>query len=95
MLVHVAPRVGSGAAASRRAGQQGLTAPRGQDRLDRRRGPASGSRAALKAYRGALAEFVTQNPARNSLLLRRVIPGFEPSAASYAVAQVALGASTA
>ena len=48
-------------------------------------------RAALKAYLGAFADFAVADPARNSLLFRRVIPGFEPSAGSYAVAQEALG----
>ena len=48
-------------------------------------------RAALKAYLGAFAVFAVADPARNSLLFRRVIPGFEPSVESYAVAQEALG----
>jgi AcrR family transcriptional regulator len=48
-------------------------------------------RAALKTYLGAFAEFAVADPARNSLLFRRVIPGFEPSAEAYAVAQEALG----
>jgi len=47
--------------------------------------------AALKAYLGAFADFAVADPARNSLLFRRVIPGFEPSVESYAVAQEALG----
>jgi AcrR family transcriptional regulator len=47
-------------------------------------------RAALKVYLGAFADFAVADPARNSLLFRRVIPGFEPSAESYAVAQEAL-----
>jgi len=47
--------------------------------------------AALKAYLGAFADFAIADPARNSLLFRRVIPGFEPSVESYAVAQEALG----
>src|SRR5450631_1129045 len=47
-------------------------------------------RAALKAYIRAFADFAVEDPARNSLLFRRVIPGFEPSAESYAVAQEAL-----
>lgn len=53
--------------------------------------PPGDPRAALKAYLGAFADFATEDPARNSLLFRRVIPGFEPSAESYAVAQEALG----
>jgi len=48
-------------------------------------------RVTLKAYLGAFADFATEDPGRNSLLFRRVIPGFEPSAESYAVAQEALG----
>jgi AcrR family transcriptional regulator len=48
-------------------------------------------RVTLKAYLGAFTDFAVEDPARNSLLFRRVIPGFEPSAESYAVAQEALG----
>lgn len=48
-------------------------------------------RSAVKVFLGAFAEFAVADPARNSLLFRRVIPGFEPSAESYAVAQEALG----
>ena len=47
-------------------------------------------RSAVKIFLGAFAEFAVAAPARNSLLFRRVIPGFEPSAESYAVAQEAL-----
>ncbi len=47
-------------------------------------------RAALKLYLGTFAAFAVADPARNSLLFRRVIPGFEPSTESYAVAQQAL-----
>ncbi|MFC5064603.1 TetR/AcrR family transcriptional regulator [Actinomycetospora atypica] len=57
------------------------------DAIDRPADP----RAALKAYLGAFADFAVADPARNSLLFRRVIPGFEPSAESYAVAREALG----
>ena len=52
--------------------------------------PPADPRAALKAYLGAFADFAVDDPARNSLLFRRVIPGFEPRAESYAVAQEAL-----
>ena len=45
---------------------------------------------AVKVFLKAFAEFAVANPARNSLLFRRVIPGFEPSAESYALAQEAL-----
>jgi AcrR family transcriptional regulator len=48
-------------------------------------------RKALKACLGAFAAFAVADPARNSLLFRRVIPGFEPSVESYAVAQEVLG----
>ena len=48
-------------------------------------------RAALKAYLGAFADFAVADPARNSLLFRRVIPGFEPSPESYAIAVAVLG----
>lgn len=48
-------------------------------------------RAALKTFLRAFAEFAMEDSARNSLLFRRVIPGFEPSAASYELAQDVLG----
>ncbi len=47
-------------------------------------------RVALKTVLGAFATFAVDDPARNSLLFRRVIPGFEPSTDSYALAQEAL-----
>ena len=47
-------------------------------------------RAALKVLLGAFADFALEDPARNSLLFRRVIPGFEPSPESYALAVDAL-----
>jgi AcrR family transcriptional regulator len=43
-------------------------------------------RAALKVLLGAFAAFAVEDPARNSLMFRRVIPGFEPSPDSYALA---------
>jgi AcrR family transcriptional regulator len=49
------------------------------------------SRKALKVFLSAFAEFALEDPARNSLLFRRVIPGFEPSPESYALAVEALG----
>jgi AcrR family transcriptional regulator len=49
------------------------------------------SRETLKAYLGAFAAFAIADPARSSLLFRPVLPGFEPSAESYALAQEALG----
>ncbi|WP_066913620.1 TetR/AcrR family transcriptional regulator [Millisia brevis] len=45
---------------------------------------------ALKTCLRAFADFAVADPARNSLLFRRVIPGFEPSAESYAIAREAL-----
>ena len=48
------------------------------------------SRAALKVLLGAFADYAVEDPARNSLLFRRVIPGFEPSPESYALAVDAL-----
>ena len=47
-------------------------------------------RAALKVLLRAFADFALEDPARNSLLFRRVIPGFEPSPESYALAVDAL-----
>ena len=48
-------------------------------------------RAALKAFLAAFAGFAVEDPARNSLLFCRVIPGFDPSAESYALAVEVLG----
>src|SRR5450759_2156440 len=48
-------------------------------------------RAALKVFLRAFADFATEGPARNSLLFRRVIPGFEPNTESYQLAVEALG----
>jgi len=52
-------------------------------------------RAALKVLLGAFADFAVEDPARNSLLFRRVIPGFEPSPESYALAVDALSRAVA
>jgi len=52
--------------------------------------PPADPRAALKAYLQGFVAFATEDPARNSLLFRRVIPGFEPGADSYALAGEAL-----
>ncbi len=60
-------------------------------RLDSIDLPENDPRASLKVYLGAFADFAVADPARNSLLFGRVIPGFEPSAEAYAVAQEALG----
>ena len=48
------------------------------------------SRVALKVLLRAFSDFAVEDPARNSLLFRRVIPGFEPSPESYALAVDAL-----
>ncbi|MBY5163116.1 TetR/AcrR family transcriptional regulator [Salsipaludibacter albus] len=47
--------------------------------------------AALKVCLRVVADFAVEDPERYSLLFSRVIPGFEPSAESYAVAQEVLG----
>ena len=59
-------------------------------RMDSLELPAADPRAALKVFLGAFADFAVEDPARNSLLFRRVIPGFEPSPESYALAVDAL-----
>ncbi|WP_372735150.1 TetR/AcrR family transcriptional regulator [Nocardioides sp.] len=51
---------------------------------------AAEPRQALKDCLGAFARFATEDAARNSLLFHRVIPGFAPSEASYALAVEAL-----
>jgi hypothetical protein len=43
-------------------------------------------RQALVEFTGALVRFSTQDVVRHQLLFQRTIPGFEPSASSYAVA---------
>jgi AcrR family transcriptional regulator len=58
-------------------------------RMDSLELPAD-ARAALKFLLGAFAAFAVEDPARNSLLFRRAIPGFEPSPESYALAVDAL-----
>lgn len=58
-------------------------------RLDSLELPAD-SRVALKAVLRTFGDFALEDPARNSLLFRRVIPGFEPGPASYALAVDAL-----
>src|SRR3954447_4693102 len=47
-------------------------------------------RDALKLCLRTFAQFALADEARSSLLFRRVIPGFEPSPESYALAQQAL-----
>lgn len=48
-------------------------------------------RAAVKAVLRAVVDFALEDPARCSLLFQRPIPGFEPSAESYGLAQDVLG----
>ena len=48
-------------------------------------------RAALKQWLSAFAGFALEDPARYELLFQRHIPGFTPSAASYALAEEVLG----
>lgn len=53
-------------------------------------GLPSDPRAALKRVLGAFVEFALDDPARCELLFERHIPGFVPSAESYALAESAL-----
>jgi AcrR family transcriptional regulator len=50
-------------------------------------------RAAVKVFIRAFVDFALEDPARCTLLFQRPIPGFEPSAESYAYAQDVLGRS--
>ena len=47
-------------------------------------------RAALKAFIAAWLAFAMEDPARCELLFQRHVPGFEPTPASYALAEAAL-----
>ncbi len=47
-------------------------------------------RLALKQWLAAFADFALEDPARYELLFQRHIPGFAPSAASYALAEQVL-----
>jgi AcrR family transcriptional regulator len=47
-------------------------------------------RAAVKAFFGAFIDFAVKDAERSALLFHRVIPGFEPSPESYAVAEQVL-----
>ena len=60
------------------------------DRLDQLSYPRD-PRAALKKWFGALVAFSLEDPARHELLFLRHVPGFVPSAESYALAGEALG----
>jgi AcrR family transcriptional regulator len=57
------------------------------DELDMPDDPRNG----LKVFMKAFVTFAVEDTARCALLLQRPIPGFEPSADSYAVAQQVLG----
>ncbi len=59
------------------------------DRLDRLELP-SDPRAAVKMFMGTFVTFAVEDSARCALLLQRPIPGFEPSAESYALAEEVL-----
>jgi AcrR family transcriptional regulator len=48
-------------------------------------------RAALKKYAGAFVAFALEDPARCELMFQRPVPGFTPSAESYALAEAVLG----
>jgi AcrR family transcriptional regulator len=50
----------------------------------------SDPRAAVKTFMRAFVTFALEDPARCALLLQRPIPGFEPSAESFVVAQAVL-----
>lgn len=59
------------------------------ERLDGLRLPKD-PRAAVKTFMRAFVNFAVDDPARCDLLLHRPIPGFEPSAESYALAEAVL-----
>jgi AcrR family transcriptional regulator len=60
------------------------------ERLDQLELPAD-PRAAVKAFVRVFIDFAVEDSARNELLFHRPIPGFEPSAASYELAEIVLG----
>jgi AcrR family transcriptional regulator len=64
------------------------------ERIDALRLPKD-PRKAAQAFMRTFIEFATEEPARQALLFQRVIPGFEPSAESYAVAQEVMARSVA
>jgi AcrR family transcriptional regulator len=51
----------------------------------------SDPKSAVKTFARTFVTFAVEEPARCALLLQRPIPGFEPSAASYALAEEVLG----
>lgn len=59
------------------------------ERLDALRRP-SDPRAAVRTFMRAFVNFALEDPARCALLFQRPIPGFQPSAESYAYAQEVL-----
>ena len=59
------------------------------ERLDALRLPSE-ARRAVKVFMRAFTAFALEDEARRQLLFQRPIPGFEPSAASYALAQQVL-----
>jgi len=63
-------------------------------RLDELEVP-SDPRDAVKTFTAAFVAFAVEDQARCALLLQRPIPGFEPSAESYALAEVVLNRATA
>lgn len=48
-------------------------------------------RVALKVFMHEFVTFSVEDPERQALMFARTIPGFEPSAASYAIAEIVLG----
>ena len=64
------------------------------DRVDALRLPSE-PRKAMKAYMHTFIDFATEDQARQALLFQRIIPGFEPSEESYAVAQEFMARSVA
>jgi AcrR family transcriptional regulator len=60
------------------------------ERLDALRLPRD-PRTALKRWLSAFIAFGLEDPARSELLFQRHVPGFSPSASSYALAQEVLG----
>jgi len=64
------------------------------ERLDTLRLPKD-LRRGVKAFMRAFTDFALEDDARRQLLFQRPIPGFEPSAASYARAEQVLARATA
>jgi AcrR family transcriptional regulator len=64
------------------------------ERIDQLELP-SDPKSAVKMFTHTFVTFAVEDPARCALLLQRPIPGFEPSAASYALAEEVLGRAVA